>query len=290
MLIEGLLIIVISLLILLVFMISRGSVASREVEHAVTKAFSDLGVDSKLGRVEILADDIRNNQRSFEQMLVVPTERGSFGELSLEVIMKDQLPKGMFGIRKQVISGKAPDAYIDSTVGVICIDSKFPFANYRKIMESNNQTEIEGFKREFTRDVRGHLTKVAEDYVCPEYGSAEFAFVFIPSEAVYWFMVEECFDLLREFTSKGVQVVSPLTLSHKIELIKAGVHAKKLSEEAENVRNDILKLDKHLTNIGELWSTLYETHLHRLKGKADDLEAALKLLQAEFKRIQTFED
>jgi DNA recombination protein RmuC len=270
-------------------MIRRGSVASREVEFAVTKAFSELGVDHKLGRVEVLADEIRGNQKSFEQMLVTPTGRGSFGELSLEVIMKDQLPKDMFGIRKQVIRGKTPDAHIDSTVGVICIDSKFPFANYRKIMETNDSVEKERLKKSFTGDVAGHLSKVAQDYVCPEYGSAEFAFVYIPSEAVYWFIVTECFDLLREFTIRGVQVVSPLTLSHKIELIKAGVHAKKLSEEAENVRNNMLKLDSHLNNIEELWSTLYETHLHRLKGKADDVETALKLLRAEFQRIKTFE-
>lgn len=62
---------------------------------------------------------------------------------------------------------------------------------------------------------RHHLTKIAEDYVCPEKESAEFAFAYIPSESTYWFLVTERYDLLRDFTKKGVQVVSPLTLSYK---------------------------------------------------------------------------
>ena len=88
-------------------------------------------------------------------------------------------------------------------------------------MESDDPQEKEKFKKQFLRDVKGHLDKIASDYVCPEKGSADFAFAFIPSEGVYWFLINESFELLREYTKNGVQVVSPLTLSHKVELIKS---------------------------------------------------------------------
>ena len=231
------------------------------------------------------AKEIKETHKSIEQMLRVPAERGAFGEIALETILSDQLPPDMFGIREKVLEGKTPDAYIKSTVGIICIDSKFPLENYRKIMESDDPQEKEKFKRQFLRDVKGHLDKIASDYVCPEKGSADFAFAFIPSEGVYWFLINESFELLREYTKNGVQVVSPLTLSHKVELIKAGVHAKKLSEEAEKVKNDILRLSQRFREVDEVWRVFYKTHFKNLAGKAEELDEVYKRLREEFDRI-----
>lgn len=107
------------------------------------------------------------------------------------------------------------------------------------MIEIEDSQEKERFKHDFRKDVQSHLNKIAEDYVCPEAGSAEFAFAYIPSEAVYYSSANEEFEMLRDYAKRGVQVVSPLTLSHKIELIKAGVHAKKLSEDAENVKKEL---------------------------------------------------
>ncbi|GAH49567.1 unnamed protein product, partial [marine sediment metagenome] len=83
----------------------------------------------------------------------------------------------------------------------------------------------------------------------------------------------------------GVQVVSPLTLSHKIELIKAGVHAKKLSEEAESVRNDLNIISRGFDEIDELWRVFYSTHLRNAGEKAEALDRAYKKLRDEFDRI-----
>ena len=84
-----------------------------------------------------------------------------------------------------MLGGKFPDAYIRSTVGLICIGLKFPLDNYLKMMEVEESAVKEQFKNNFRRDIRGHLDKIARDYVCPENGSSDFAFAYIPSEGVY---------------------------------------------------------------------------------------------------------
>ena len=94
------------------------------------------------------------------------------------------------------------------------------------MMEVEEPAAKEQFKNYFRRDIRGPLDKIARDYVCLEHGSADFAFAYIPSEGVYYFLVNEEFQMLQDFTRRGVQVTSSLTLSHKVELIKAGVHSK----------------------------------------------------------------
>ncbi len=286
MIIEILLVIIVVLLFILIFLILKSKgVEPKDVEAAISGTWIKLGLDEKIGAVESHAKDIRDSYKSFEQMLRVPTERASFGELSLETIFSDQLPQDMYGIRERILDGKIPDAYIRSTVGIICIDSKFPLDNFGKMLGAEEPKEREGFKKQFLKNVQGHLNKIADDYVCPEKGSAEFAFAYIPSEGVYYFLVNEAFEMLRDYTKRGVQVVSPLTLSHKIELIKAGVHAKKLSEDAGQVRNNLIRLSQRFGEIDEVWRVFYRTHLKNLEGKAEELNEAYKKLREEFDRI-----
>ena len=205
--------IIVLLAILTILSLTKAKVKPQDIETAIFRVWKESGLSDKVGELSTHAKEIKETHRSIEQMLRVPAERGAFGEIALETILSDQLPPDMFRTGKKVLGDKIPDAYIKSTVGIICIDSKFPLENYRKMMESDNPQEKERFKKRFLRDVKGHLDKIANDYVCPDKGSADFAFAFIPSEGVYWFLINEAFELLREYTKKGVQVVSPLTLS-----------------------------------------------------------------------------
>ena len=277
---------VLFLLVLLATLITRGGkVETKDMELALSKVWKESGLDQTVGELNVQAKDIKDSHRSIEQMLRIPLERASLGEMSLETILSDQLPPDMFSIRTRVFDGKIPDACIRSTVGLICIDSKFPLDNYREMMESQEPKEAEALKGRFIRDVRGHFDKIAADYVCPEQGSAEFAFVYIPSEGVYYFLVNEAYSMLRDFTSKGVQVVSPLTLSHKVELIKTGVHAKKLSENAARVEKDIQALGRQFNAVDEAWRVFYGTHFRNANNKADELDQVYRKLREEFDRI-----
>ena len=278
-------VVIVLLLILVYLVIKRGQVKPKDIELAISSVWQESGLDEKIGRLTTYAEDIRNDYRALDQMLRVPVGRASLGEMALEQILSDQLPADMFGIREKILDGKFPDAHIKSTVGVICIDSKFPLDNYRLMLEAEDSQERERLKKQFLRNVRYHLDKIADDYVCPDQGSAEFAFAFIPSESVYHFLVTDAYETLRIYTSKGVQAVSPLTLSHKIELIKAGVHARRLSEQAENIRNDIARLSKRFHEVDNNWQTFYDIHLRNATNKAEELDGAYKRLREEFDRI-----
>jgi len=278
-------VVIVLLLILVYLVIKRGQVKPKDIEIAISSVWQESGLDEKIGRLTTYAEDIRNDYRALDQMLRVPVERASLGEMALEQILSDQLPADMFGIREKILDGKFPDAHIKSTVGAICIDSKFPLDNYRQMLEAEDSHERERLKKQFLRNVRYHLDKIADDYVCPELGSAEFAFAFIPSESVYHFLVTDAYETLRIYTAKGVQAVSPLTLSHKIELIKAGVHARRLSEQAENIRNDIARLSQRFYEVDNNWQTFYDIHMRNATNKAEELDGAYKRLREEFERI-----
>ncbi len=286
--IELILLIAILLVVLFIlFLVIRGIKTDvRDLENSLTKAISSSGFLEKVGEISGHVQEIKDLHRSIEQMLRVPAERGAFGEIALENILTDHLPPDMFGMRKRVLDGKTPDAHIKSTVGIICIDSKFPLENFRRFQEEKDEKAKEDLNRKFLSDVRGHLAKIRDDYVKPDKGSAEFAFAFIPSEAVYWHLVNNAYDMLREFAKEGVQVVSPLTLAHKIELIKAGVHARKLSEEAQLIKDSLLKLARDFEELDEKWKTFFDGHLTRAYKKAQDVDSSYRKIREDFDSIE----
>ena len=293
MLIEGLLIFIVILLVIniaLHYIKKQAKVESSDIKNAVFQTWNEMGLSEKLGVIEENSRKIEESYRSFEDLLRTPTTRGAFGELSLEAIFNDQIPKKLYGLRERILDGKIPDANIKSPVGLICIDSKFPLVNFQNMIKADGEEEKERFKKLFINDVKSHLDKIAEDYVCPEKGSAEFAFAYLPSEAVFYFLVTEAVKILQDYTSRGVQVVSPLTLSHRVQLIKAGIEAKRLSEDAIKVKNKLITLTNKFQKIDELWRVFYTNHLKNLQGKADELEAAYNKLKEEFNKISNFSD
>ena len=159
-------------------------------------------------------------------------------------------------------------------------------------IETKKENDKESFRKQFIKDVDVHLLDVAKNYINVDKGSAEFTFAYIPSESVYYFLVtdDSGYNLLKEYTKKGVQVVSPLTLSHKIELIKTGVHARKLSEDAEKVRNEMMRIGEAFKYIDDTWRILYDTHLRNSIRKAEEVDRAYKNMREEFNKIAKLGD
>jgi DNA anti-recombination protein RmuC len=113
----GLILILLAVLVYLSLRKQGGQ--ARQMETVLSNAWVSLGIDEKVGRLEAYANDIRQDYRSLEKLLRAPTARGALGEVGLEAILADQLPPNVYGIRRRIMNGKTPDAYVRSTVGQI---------------------------------------------------------------------------------------------------------------------------------------------------------------------------
>lgn len=256
-----------------------------QLSSAIGQTWRDLEFDQSVGQLEHHAREMREFHGDITRLLRSPQQRGEFGEQQLDVLLSDHLPQDLYGIRERVVRNKTPDAYIESTSGIICIDSKFPLDNYEAFLDAEGDDERERYRQRFRGDVERQLEKIAEDYVDPDAGTAEFAFAFIPSESVYYHLISEEHDMLRRFTKEGVQVVSPLTLGHKLELIKADVQSRKLSEQAEEILDQLTRLHDRFETVEAEWSTLYQ-HIRNAKNKADDVDTRYESLRSAFERIE----
>ena len=270
--------------LLLLLRDDRDGVDDSALRSSMGDAIADLGLERTAGQIETHAREMKAFHADVERMLRTPQARGGFGEVQLEVILSDHLPEETYGVREAVVGSKVPDAHVETPEGVVCIDSKFPFEAFERSLDAEDDAEAERHAREFARAVESQLEKIRADYVRPEDGTADVAFAFIPSERVYYHLVTEEYDLLREYSGAGVQVVSPLTLAQKLELVEAGVHARRLSERAEQVQDRLRRLGRRFEDFEGEWRK-FMRHVRNAKSKADDADAEFELLREEFDRI-----
>lgn len=261
-----------------------GDLDTDQLSSAIGETWHSMGLERSVGQLETHAANMQEFHGDITRMLATPQQRGEFGERQLDVILQDHLPPSMYGLREQVVDGRTPDAHIESSAGLIPIDSKFPLENYERFVQTEADDERARYRRKFASDVERQLKTIADAYVRPSEGTTDFAFAFIPSESVYYHLVREEYDLLRGYTTEGVQVVSPLTLGHKLELIKADVQAQQLSEQAEAVLEELDVLGERFDEVNDEWDTLYH-HLRNAKNKADDVDDAHDRLRSDFDRI-----
>lgn len=265
-------------------------VDKEKVQGAVSESWQNLELGEKIKSLEKEvenvgkeADQIEKLHQDIQTMLENPKERGEFGERKLEDILSRHLPSSMYSFQGSV-AGKRPDAFIESSSGKVCIDSKFPLSKFRKMQEAETEEEEERLKKKFRRDVKSQLDSVESKYVRPDSGTTDYAFEFVPSERVYYYLVKEEYDILDEYAKKGVQLVSPLTLGQKLELVKNDVHTAKLSQKAEDVQQSLKEISSSFSSFESEWET-YRKHIKNAKNSSDRLESEFESLRQRFDRV-----
>jgi len=263
-----------------------------KMRGAISESWQKLELDKTIGSVESQMKSVQEQTKELEDlhtnietMLTSNQQRGEFGERKLETILSSHLPSSMYGLQEQVVGTKKPDAYIDSSAGKICIDAKFPLDRYRKMQNAETEQARDKHRKKFKKAVEKTLNQVSKKYVKPEKGTTDFAFEFVPSEAVYYYLVNEEYGLLKKYIKQLVHLLSPLTLGHKLELVKSDLRMEELTERAEEVRGELDNLQTEFQKFEDDWSKFYDSHLSHLTSKADDLNSDFRSLKKRFDQV-----
>lgn len=260
-----------------------------DVKSAVESSITDLKIMDAVGSVKTIGETMMRAHQDLETMLKVKQKRSRFGEFQLEELLADSLPKDMFGIREEIRGLGIPDAHIKSVQGIICIDSKFPLDNYRNMIEARDESEKKRYKSVFQKDVRNRISEV-KVYVHPEKGTVPFAFLFIPSEAVFYYLTEEESTLMVKAASENIYLTSPVMLQQSLNFIREGMWGERLTEKAKEVEEKLKTLNSKFGEFDSAWTTLKDTHLKRAWSKADDVDRAYRSLKNAYQRIAELEE
>ena len=232
---------------------------SNTIIESITEKLSRLDETNK--QVMSFTDQLR----SFQDILKNPKQRGTIlGEYYLETILQRVLPPKTYQIQYAFNNGDLVDAVIFVNGKIIPVDSKFSLDNYNRIVESNSSgSDTDKFVAEFKRDIKTRIDETAK-YIRPNENTLEFAFMFIPHEAIYYdLLVAEIGsikintqDLVQYAFSKKVIIVSPTSFLAYLQTVMQGLRALQIEESAREIRKNVEELQKHLQAYGEYFGKI----------------------------------
>jgi DNA recombination protein RmuC len=225
----------------------------RDVTEGLTK------LDETNRQVVSFADQLQNLQ----DILKNPKQRGILGEYYLETVLQNVMPPGSFQMQYTFGNGEIVDAVVFIKERIVPIDSKFSLDNYNRILETNDVTEKERLEKLFKQDLKLRIDETSK-YVRPAEGTMDFAFMFIPSEGIYYDLLinqvgtvkTNTRDLIEYAFSKKVIIVSPTSFLAYLQTVMQGLKSLQIEEKIHDVIKNVGELGKHLNAYRDYQSKL----------------------------------
>jgi len=226
----------------------------REVTQGLTK------LDETNKQVVSFADQLQ----SLQDILKNPKQRGVLGEYYLETLLKNVLPPGSYQMQYAFPDGTIVDAVVFVKDKIIPIDSKFSLENYNRIVEEKNEVEKEKLEKAFVADLKMRISETSK-YIQPGQGTMDFAFMFIPHEAIYYDLIinkigalkEDSETLIQRAASKyHVLIVSPTSFLAYLQTVLQGLNALHIEEKAVEIIKRVEELGRHLKSYEEYYAKL----------------------------------
>lgn len=233
---------------------------SAKIIRDVTERLTKLDETNK--QVINFADQLQNLQ----DILKNPKQRGVLGEYYLQTVLENVLPPGSYKIQYEFKDGTIVDAVIFVKEKIIPIDSKFSLENYNRLLEARDEDERRRLEDRLRDDLKNRIDETSK-YIKPNEGTMEFAFMFIPSEAVFYDLLINkvgsvtARDLIEyAFRERKVIIVSPTSFLAYLQTVLQGLRALQIEESAKEIRKGVEAMTRHLLNYEEYMKKL-GTHL-----------------------------
>jgi len=203
--------------------------------------------------------------RSLQEFLQSPKLRGNIGEQVLSDMIGQTFPKNSFHLQYQFRSGLKVDAVLKTDAGLLCIDSKFPMENFSKMHKGETENDRIQAKKDFISDLKKHISDIAKKYILPEEGTMDFALMYIPSESVYYEIVNMT-EVMGIAQKSRVYPVSPNTLYAHLQVLLLSFQGKELEQKSQEIfrllraiQKDYGKIDENLGVLGKHVTNAYNS-------------------------------
>ncbi len=217
-------------------------------------------LDETNRQVVSFADQLQNLQ----DILKNPKQRGVLGEYYLETLLKNVLPPSNYKMQYPFANGEIVDAAVFVKDKIIPIDSKFSLENYNRLAEAKDPSEKERLEKLFVNDLKMRIQETSK-YIRPAEGTMDFAFMFIPHEAIYYDLLVNKIGLVTDDTENLIQraaskykvlIVSPTSFLAYLQTVLQGLKALQIEETAKDIVKRVNDLGKHLKSYEEYHTKL----------------------------------
>lgn len=240
--------------------IQRQFAQSAKIIADVTQRLTKL--DETNRRVVDVADELK----TLQNVLQNPKQRGGVGEYYLQTVLENVLPPNHFKIQYAFKDGEIVDAAVFIDKKILPVDSKFSLENYNRLVEEKDKSKREALVKAFKADLKNRIDETSK-YIRPAEDTMDFAFMFIPSEAIYYDLLvnkvgttnTSARDLLEyAFKDRNVIIVSPTTFLAYLQTVLQGLRSLQIEEQAKEIQKRVGELGRHIG--------AYETLMQKLGG------------------------
>ncbi len=245
--------------------------------RVISQVQRDLGEMSEIGK----------GIRSLQDFLQSPKLRGGLGEEVLKEMIGQTFPKNSFHLQYGFKSGVKVDAVLKTEAGLLCIDSKFPMENFNLMVKGEKEVDRTKAKKDFTSDVKKHIEDISKKYILPEEGTMDFALMYIPSESVYYEVVN--IPELSNFARNArVYPVSPNTLYAHLQVLLLSFEGKVLEAKSREVFKILRGMQKDYSKVEESIFIL-QKHMTNAQNTINNVQSSFKTLGQKISSSQNLE-
>lgn len=218
---------------------------------------------AKLDETNRRVVDVADELKTLQNVLQNPKQRGVFGEFYLESVLENVLPPGQYKMQHRFADGEIVDAVIFLEKGqMLPVDSKFSLENYNRMIEASGK-EREALLGKVKIDLKLRIDETAK-YIRPNEKTMDFAFMFIPSESLYYDLLinnvgngGSSRDLIEyAFRDKRVIITSPTSFMAYLQTVLQGLRSLQIEEQAKDIQVRVGKLGQHLAKYHEFMTKL----------------------------------
>lgn len=221
--------------------------------------------------------------KKLQDTLTNPKQRGVLGEYYLETVLKNVLPPDLYKMQYSFKDGVIVDAVVFIDKRIIPIDSKFSLENYNRFIEARDVIEKRKYESVFINDLKMRIEETSK-YIKVGEDTMDFAFMFIPSEAIYYDLLinkigstAEDKNLITYAGQKKVIIVSPTSFLAYLQTVLQGLRNQKISEQAKGIIKQVESLGKHLAT--------YDEYMQKLGGHLSTTVSTYNKTYNELKKI-----
>ena len=215
---------------------------------------------AKLDETNRRVVDVATELKTLQNVLSNPKQRGVFGEFYLESVLENVLPPSQFQMQYGFKDGTIVDAVVFLDKGkILPVDSKFSLENYNRMIEAKDKVQRDILLGKIKSDLKGRIDETAK-YIRPSEGTMDFAFMFIPSESLYYDLLinnvgtgGSSRDLIEyAFRDKRVIIVSPTSFLAYLQTVLQGLRSLQIEEQARDIQVRVGLLGVHIKKFDEL--------------------------------------
>jgi len=219
---------------------------------------------AKLDETNRRVVDVADELKTLQNVLQNPKQRGVFGEYYLQSVLENVLPPGQFQMQYKFMDGETVDAALFLERGqILPIDSKFSLENYNRMIEATDKSERDRLLQKVKADLKGRIDETSK-YIRPSEKTMDFAFMFIPSESLYYDLLitnvgtgGSSRDLIEyAFRDKRVIIVSPTSFMAYLQTVLQGLRSLQIEEQAKDIQIRVGKLGLHIGKFEEYMQKL----------------------------------